>query len=242
MSRPPDERPPTPRGGGEAPDGLTLALPKGRVLAEAVAVFAAAGFPELRAVLDDSRRLLFRFPGRGLAVLVVRDADVPTYVEQGAADCGVCGKDVLLEQERAVYEPLDLGIGACRLVVAAPAAAGEDGRSRAEPQRAALPRIATKFPRLAARHYAQKGEQVEIIRLSGAIELAPLVGLADRIVDLVQTGETLRQNGLVELETILHATSRLIVNRASLKTKPRRLNGLVADLRRAAAPAAGAVR
>ncbi len=206
---------------------LTLALPKGRVLKEAVAVFAAAGLPEVREVLADSRRLLFRFPERALVVLVVRDADVPTYVEQGAADCGVVGKDLLLEQDRAVYEPLDLGIGACRLVVAAPAAGGQ---SRSP---TALPRVATKFPRLTAQHYAARGEQVEVIRLSGAIELAPLVGLADRIVDLVQTGETLRQNGLVEVETILAATSRLIVNRASLKTKPARLNALIADLRRA---------
>jgi ATP phosphoribosyltransferase len=209
-------------------DGLTIALPKGRVLKEAVDVFAAAGLAEMREVLADGRRLLFRFPARALTVLVVRDGDVPTYVEQGAADCGVVGRDVLLEQERAVYEPLDLKIGACRLVVAGPA-----GSAPAERRHGALPRVATKFPRLAARHFAEKGEQVEIIRLSGAIELAPLVGLADRIVDLVQTGETLRQNGLVELETILEATSRLIVNRASLKTKPRRLNALVADLRRA---------
>lgn len=222
-------------------DPLTLALPKGRVLQEAVAVFAAAGFPELREVLADGRRLLFRFPERALTVLVVRDADVPTYVEQGAADCGVCGKDVLLEQDRAVYEPLDLDIGACRLVVAAPAAHVRDGTLR-EPVRSGLPRVATKFPRLAARHYAQKGEQVEVIRLSGAIELAPLVGLADRIVDLVQTGETLKQNGLAEVETILHATSRLIVNRASLKTKPRRLNALVADLRRAIGASAAVPR
>ncbi len=229
-------------------EALTLALPKGRVLREAVGVFAAAGFPELREVLADSRRLLFRFPDRALTALVVRDADVPTYVEQGAADCGVCGKDVLLEQDRAVYEPLDLGIGACRLVVAAPAAYVKAGVLRAEPTRSGLPRVATKFPRLAARHYAQRGEQVEIIRLSGAIELAPLVGLADRIVDLVQSGETLRQNGLAEVETIFRATSRLIVNRASLKTKPRRLNALIADLRAAArrsapsAPTAGAAR
>lgn len=222
-------------------DALTLALPKGRVLPEAVAVFATAGFPEIGQVLTDNRRLLFRFPERALTVLVVRDADVPTYVEQGAADCGVCGKDVLLEQDRAVYEPLDLGIGACRLVVAAPAAEGQ-GTATAQAIRAGLPRVATKFPRLAARHFAQKGEQVEIIRLSGAIELAPLVGLADRIVDLVQTGETLRQNGLVELETIFHATSRFIVNRASLKTKPRRLNALVADLRRVTAAPNGAAR
>lgn len=220
-------------------DALTLALPKGRVLPEAVSVFAAAGFPEIREVLADGRRLLFRFPERALTVLVVRDADVPTYVEQGAADCGVCGKDVLLEQERAVYEPLDLGIGACRLVVAAPAAQVQGGALSAASARSGLPRVATKFPRLAARHFAQRGEQVEIIRLSGAIELAPLVGLADRIVDLVQTGETLRQNGLAEVETIFHASSRLIVNRASLKTKPGRLNALVADLRRATAAASG---
>lgn len=225
---------------------LTLALPKGRVLAEAVGVFAAAGLAELREVLADGRRLIFRFPSLDLTALVVRDADVPTYVEQGAADCGVVGKDVLLEQDPAVYEPLDLGIGACRLVVAAPAAR-VDGHGPAA-LRSTLPRVATKFPRLTAQHYAARGEQVEVIRLSGAIELAPLVGLADRIVDLVQTGETLRENGLVEVETILHATSRLIVNRASLKTKPARLNALIGQLRAACAaprpggPAAGASR
>jgi ATP phosphoribosyltransferase len=213
-------------------NALTIALPKGRVLAEAIEVFAAAGFPELRDILADSRRLLFRFPALAMTALVVRDADVPTYVEQGAADCGVVGKDVLLEQDRAVYEPLDLGIGHCRLTVAVPTAA-RDAAAHRVGRDTALPRVATKFPRLAARYYAEKGEPVEIIRLSGAIELAPLVGLADRIVDLVQTGETLRQNGLVETETILEATSRLIVNRASLKTKPRRLNALIGDLRRA---------
>lgn len=193
------------------PHTLTLALPKGRILRDTLALLESCGVPCTH-VLDDSRRLVFDIPG--YRFLVVRSQDVATYVEHGAADLGVVGKDVLLEEEPEVYEPLDLGFGYCRLVVAEPAAARERGAgawSRV--------RVATKYPRLAEAHFRSRGVQVEIIKLYGSIELAPLVGLSEQIVDLVSTGETLRQNGLEEVETILESTCRLIVNRGSMKTR-----------------------
>lgn len=176
------------------------------------------------AVLEDSRRLVFDEPG--YRYLVVRGQDVATYVEHGAADLGVVGKDVLLEQRPEVYEPLDLGFGYCRLAVARARAAREQGEASAWSHL----RVATKYPRLAGEHFRRKGVQVEIIKLYGSIELAPLVGLADRIVDLVSTGETLRQNGLEEEETILESTCRLIVNRASMKTRTRAVSALIQAL------------
>lgn len=200
---------------------MTLALPKGRILRDTLALLESCGV-SCAHVLDDSRRLVFDVPG--FRFLVVRSQDVATYVEHGAADLGVVGKDVLLEQEPEVYEPLDLGFGYCRLVVAEPAGAGARGGgawSRV--------RVATKYPRLAEVHFRAKGIQVEIIKLYGSIELAPLVGLSEQIVDLVSTGETLRQNGLTEVETILESTCRLVVNRASMKTR----TGPISDLIRA---------
>ncbi len=201
------------------PDGLTLALPKGRILEDTLDLLEAGGV-RCRHVLADSRRLVHEVPG--YRFLVVRSQDVTTYVEHGAADLGVVGKDVLLEQEPDVYEPLDLGFGYCRLVVAEP----RDVRSRGGAAGWSRVRVATKYPRLAEAHFRKKGVQVELIKLYGSIELAPLVGLADQVVDLVSSGETLRQNGLVEVETILESTCRLIVNRASMKTR----TGPVADL------------
>jgi ATP phosphoribosyltransferase len=202
---------------------LTLALPKGRILEDTLALLGECGVP-CAEVLDDSRRLVFDVPG--YRFLVVRAQDVVTYVEHGAADLGVVGKDVLLEQRPEVYEPLDLGFGYCRLVVArAKAPAGSVDAAGWS----AL-RVATKYPRLAQEHFRQKGVQVEVIKLYGSIELAPLVGLADRIVDLVSSGETLRQNGLEEVETILESTCRLIVNRAAMKTRTRRVSELIRAL------------
>ncbi|MDW7710220.1 MAG: ATP phosphoribosyltransferase [Deferrisomatales bacterium] len=204
-------------------DRLTLALPKGRILRDTLALLEGCGVPCTH-VLDDSRRLVFDVPG--YRFLVVRSQDVATYVEHGAADLGVAGKDVLLEQEPEVYEPLDLGFGYCRLVVAEPAGAscrGAGAWSRV--------RVATKYPRLAEAHFRVKGIQVEIIKLYGSIELAPLVGLSEQIVDLVSTGETLRQNGLVEVETILESTCRLVVNRASMKTRTAAIAGLIRAFR-----------
>ncbi len=193
------------------PKLLTLALPKGRLLKPAVELLRGLG---VDGVDESSRKLIFADPHRGLRVLILKPADVPSYVEYGAADLGIVGKDILLEQEPDVYEPLDLKFGFCRLVVAEP----EELWKQDDPAKWSWVRVATKYPNLTERYFSERGIQVELIRLDGSIELAPLVGLADRIVDLVQSGETLRVNGLVEVAEIMQSTARLIVNRASLKT------------------------
>lgn len=204
---------------------LTLALPKGRLLAPALTMLKNMG---LDGVDADSRKLIFSDDRRGLRFLVLKPADIPTYVEYGAADLGIVGKDILLEQEPDVYEPLDLGFGFCRLVVAEPRALWE----RDDPSKWSWVRVATKYPTLTERYFSERGIQVEMIRLDGSIELAPLVGLADRIVDLVQSGETLRANGLVEVAEIVRSTARLIVNRASLKTEYSPVSQLVEEMKR----------
>ena len=211
-------------------DVLTIALPKGRLLREAVEIFACAGI-DAGAVLKNDRRLIFENPKEGVRFMVVRAQDVPAYVEYGAADLGIAGKDVLIEQGKDLYEPLDMGIGKCRMVVAEPKAliAGDN------PRRWTHVRVATKYPNITTSFFLEKGVQVEIIKLYGSIELAPLLGLCERIVDLVQTGETLRTNGLSEVETIMDVTSRLVCNRASLKTKPKRLKTLIEALRKTVA-------
>jgi ATP phosphoribosyltransferase len=159
----------------------------------------------------------------------LRPVDIPTYVEYGAADVGIVGKDVIEEEDRDVYEPLDLKFGRCRLVVAQPGSARQE-RSLTD---WSYIRVATKFPRITERHYNGKGVPVEIIRLSGSIELAPLVGLCERIVDLVETGRTLVENGLVAVEDIMQVTARLIVNRASQKTKYEQITDLIGRLKQA---------
>ena len=188
---------------------LTLALSKGRILEDSAPLLAALGLaPE--AGLDDRR---LRLPSKDpeVQLLIVRPADVPTYVEYGAADFGIVGKDVLMEHgSDALYEPLDLGFAQCRLVVAAREKSGQSPRRL---------RVATKYPEITRRHFAEKGQQVEIIKLYGSMELAPLVGLSDCIVDLVNTGSTLRANGLKEIETIAPISARLIVNKAAMKMK-----------------------
>jgi len=204
--------------------GLTLALPKGRLLDPALDLLRELG---VTGVDPDSRKLIFRDPGRDLEILLLKPADVPAYVTYGAADLGVVGKDILLEQEPDVYEPLDLGFGFCRLVVAEPRALWE----RDDPAKWSWVRVATKYPRLTEQYFSARGIQVEIVRLDGSIELAPLVGLADRIVDLVQSGETLRANGLVEVAEITRSTARLIVNRASMKTEHAAVTRLIDDMR-----------
>lgn len=204
---------------------LTLALPKGRLLGPALEMFRRMGLDGLDV---DSRRLIFSDEPHGLRFLVLKPADVPTYVEYGAADLGIVGKDILLEQEPDVYEPLDLGFGFCRLVVAEPLALWE----RDDPAKWSWVRVATKYPTLTERYFSERGIQVEMVRLDGSIELAPLVGLADRIVDLVQSGETLRANGLVEVAEITRSTARLIVNRASLKTEYSPVSRLVDEMKR----------
>ena len=205
-------------------NGLTLALPKGRLLDPALDLLRELG---VSGIDPDSRKLIFRDAGRDLEVLLLKPADVPAYVIYGAADLGVVGKDILLEQEPDVYEPLDLGFGFCRLVVAEPRALWE----RDDPAKWSWVRVATKYPRLTEAYFSARGIQVEIVRLDGSIELAPLVGLADRIVDLVQSGETLRANGLVEVAEITRSTARVIVNRASMKTEHGAVTQLIDDMR-----------
>ena len=204
-------------------DSLTIALPKGRLLTEAVALFKAAGI-DLTDELKDTRRLIFEKDGA--TFMIVRSQDVPTYVEHGAADVGLAGADVLAEEERDLYEPLDLGIGYCRMIVAEPRELAKSDN----PASWTHVKVATKYPNITRRHFLAKGVQVEMIKLYGSIEIAPLLGLSERVVDLVETGETLKKNGLVEVETIMEVTSRLIVNRASLKTRPTKVKELVERL------------
>jgi len=190
---------------------LTLALSKGRILEDSAPLLAALGLAPATGL--DDRRLRLPSKDPEVQLLIVRPADVPTYVEYGAADFGIVGKDVLMEHGGdSLYEPLDLGFAQCRLVVAAPARAPTGGPLRRL-------RVATKYPEITRRHFAEKGQQVEIIKLYGSMELAPLVGLSDCIVDLVNTGSTLRANGLKEIETIAPISARLIVNKAAMKMK-----------------------
>jgi len=223
---------------------IILALPKGRILEESAAVFARAGH-DLSPVLGDSRRLVHDCGA--LRVLVLRSSDVATYVAHGAADLGVAGSDVLDEEGRDLFEPLDLGIGRCRMIVAEraePAKSAElpelpdqaPGRSawdEVSDRAQAHLRIATKYPRTTRAYLQRKGITAEVIKLSGAIELGPLTGLCDRIVDITQTGETLRQNGLVVIDTVAEVSSRLVVNPARLKLDGDRLAALIDRLERA---------
>ena len=202
---------------------LTIALAKGRIQHDALSLLGRAGVR----VCDDainSRRLAVGDEGGRYRFVFVKPADVPVYVEHGVADCGVVGRDVLLEAEADLLQPLDLGIGRCRLAVAAP-----HGRMDAE---LVAPRVATKYPRVAAAHFGARGTPVEIIALSGSVELAPLLGLADCIVDLVETGRTLAENGLEVVETIAQSSARLVVNRASYQLKAGSVAALIDSLRR----------
>jgi len=200
---------------------LRLALPKGRILEEAAEIFARAGY-DLAPVFGDSRRLVHECGP--LRVLVLRSSDVPTYVAHGAADIGVAGSDVLDEEGRDLYEPIDLGIGRGRMIVAERADAPVDERSQMHV------RYATKYPRTTREYLRRKGRTAEVIKLSGAIELGPLTGLCDRIVDITQTGETLRQNGLVLVDTVGEVSSRLVVNRAAMKLAAAPLGTLIERL------------
>jgi ATP phosphoribosyltransferase len=205
---------------------LRLALPKGRILEEAAEIFGRAGY-DLAPVFGDNRRLVHECGP--LRVLVLRSSDVPTYVAHGAADLGVSGSDVLDEEGRDLYEPLDLGIGRCRMIVAERADAPVDERSQMHV------RYATKYPRTTREYLRRKGRTAEVIKLSGAIELGPLTGLCDRIVDITQTGETLRQNGLVLVDTVGEVSSRLVVNPAAMKLVAGPLGTLIARLEAALA-------
>lgn len=206
-------------------DTLAIALSKGKLLEPALALFKRVGLAP-KDVSPDSRRLIFEHPASGTTLMIIRPSDVPTYVEYGAVDAGIVGADVLMEQATDVYEPLDLKFGSCRLAVAAPeSAVKRNGRHGARL------RVATKYPNLTERYFTQQGIPIEIIKLYGSVELAPLVGLADRIVDLVSSGATLRAHNLVIMDVITESTARLIVNRASLKLKHKRVNGLIEALR-----------
>ena len=218
-------------------DRIAIALPKGRLFDEAVGLFARLGVGGVEA-LADSRRLTCEDADGRFRFLALKPVDIPVYVEHGATDLGIVGKDLLLEQGRDVYEPLDLGFGACRLVVAEPASL----RLHDDPRSWTSLRVATKYPRLTERHFSQKGIQVEIVHLSGSIELAPTMGLAERIVDLVATGRTLRENGLVEVEEILKSSARLIVNRASLKTRYQAIQMVIEGLRKRVMAQRGGIR
>jgi ATP phosphoribosyltransferase len=213
-------------------DGITLALPKGRVLKAVLPLMKRAGITPERAFADeDDRRLRFSTNVPGLEIVRVRSFDVATFVAFGAAELGVAGSDVLAEFEYPeIYAPVDLKVGKCRLIVAEPEAMAPDD----DPQRWSHIRVATKYPQLTRRHFAGRGVQAECIRLSGAVELAPGLGLCRRIVDLVETGRTLKANGLVEVEQIAEVTSRLAVNRTALKTRPEAIMGWIEKFRRAA--------
>lgn len=187
---------------------LRIAMPKGRIYKKAAALFREAGL-NLPEDLDESRKLIIPIPELNMEFIMAKPVDVPTYVEYGVTDLGIVGKDVLVEDNRDVYELLDLGIARCRMsVIGLP-----DWKPTLHP------RVATKYPLTASKYFRERGQQVEVIKLNGSIELAPLIGLADRIVDMVETGTTLRENGLVEMEKIFDITSRLIANRVSYRMK-----------------------
>src|SRR3954447_18774091 len=192
-----------------SPRPLTVALPKGRVQKALATLFARAGLDA--SVLDGDDRTLIRQTADGRArFLLLKPDDVPTYVEFGAADLGVSGRDILLERRYDLYQPLDLGIGRCRMVVAAPID---------RPEMPSVPRVATKYPRIASDHFAARGIQAEVIFVQGSVELAPLVGLADLIVDLVETGSTLKENHLVVIEDVVAISSVVVANRAAYKLR-----------------------
>ncbi len=205
---------------------IVLALPKGRILAECEPLLRAVGIiPDPDYSDEDSRKLRFTTNIPNLDVVRVRSFDVATFVAFGGAQIGICGSDVLMEFDYPeIYAPLDLGIGACRISVAEPAAtAGMD-----DPSTWSRIRVATKYPNIARRHYAARGVHVDVVHLNGAMELAPGLGLTRQIVDLVASGSTLRANGLVETEVITQVSSRLIVNRTALKVRPEAIGGWIA--------------
>jgi len=200
---------------------LRVALPKGRLLHPCLELFQDLGCVGLMGILS-TRRLVWEEPEQGLSFLVIRPADVLIYVEHGAADLGIVGRDVLREEQRDVYVPMSLGFGRCRLVVAGPPDIQDENlhlRHRL--------RVATKYPRLAREYFLKRGISAEVVSLSGSVELAPLVGLADLVVDLVQTGRTMRENNLVEIDEIMTSEACLIVNRASHKLRLKEIDQLM---------------
>ena len=203
---------------------LTVALAKGRLAQKAMEMFGAVGIHCEEMANKDSRKLIFENPELGMRFFLAKATDVPTYVEYGAADIGIVGKDTLLEEGRRLYEVLDLKIGQCRMCVCGPESA------RAHLKNHELIRVATKYPRIAKDYfYNHKDQTVEIIKLNGSIELAPIVGLSEVIVDIVETGSTLRENGLTVLEEICPLSARMVVNQVSMKTENQRITALIRD-------------
>jgi len=205
---------------------LTIALPKGKLFGLSANLLEKIGYTA-EGLSDKSRKLIISNEEKKIRFIVSKTADVPTYVEYGAADIGVIGKDVLLETEKDVYELLDMGFGRCHLMMAVPKA-----EKRAKLMDYNHTRVATKFPHIAEKFFRQQGMQMEYIKLNGSIELGPIVGLSESIVDIVETGTTLRENDLEEIVSIQEATARLIANRVSFKLKFDRIHNLVEDLRR----------
>ena len=205
---------------------LTIALSKGRLADQALDLLEASGY-DCTVARERTRRLILEDPVNGLRFIMAKPADVPTYVDYGAADIGVVGKDTLLEEGRLLYEVLNLGFGACRMCVCGPAAL--QGRLDSLPNK----RVATKYPNIAREYFETKRrESVEIIRLNGSVELAPLIGLAEVIVDIVESGRTLAENGLAVLETIAPISARMVVNRVSMKMKADRIGPMIQAIRR----------
>jgi ATP phosphoribosyltransferase len=213
-------------GQAKADGPLKIAVPRGALLGETLDALDAVGI-DTSEPRGESRSLIF--PGQSITLVTMRPSDVPTYVEAGAADVGITGKDVLLEQsDRVVYELLDLGFGRCRMVLAGRVGDERLGESQ---RRLGMMRIATKYPHIAERHFERTGRQVEVIEVKGSVELAPLIGLADGIVDLVATGRTLEENNLEVREEILECTARFVANRVAHKLRAREVDGLAAKLR-----------
>jgi ATP phosphoribosyltransferase len=213
---------------------IVLALPKGRILDEAGPLLSRAGVEPAPDYADESSRRL-RFPTNhaGLDVIRVRSFDIATFVAFGGAQIGLCGGDVLMEFDYPeVYAPLDLGIGHCRISVAEP----KDDAGQTDLNALSRIRVASKYPNVTKKHFAAKGVQAEIVALNGSMELAPGLGLSRFIVDLVQTGSTLKANGLVETDIIAHVSTRLIVNRVALKTRPDEISGWIENFRKALGP------
>lgn len=204
---------------------LTIALPKGKLFTRSAELLAKIGYTA-EGLSEKSRKLVITNEEKKIKFIITKTADLPTYVEYGAADIGIIGKDVLLEEAKDVYELLDLKYGACHLMMAVPEASLKDKLSDY-----AHMRVATKFPGIAEQFFTSKGIQMEYIKLNGSIELGPMVGLAEIIVDIVETGQTLKENNLIEIAHITDATARFIANRVSFKMKFERINQMVEDLR-----------
>jgi ATP phosphoribosyltransferase len=205
---------------GQAREPLTVAVPKGRILKALVPLMAKAGF-DTAPLLENDRRLVRASADGSLSYVFLKPDDVPTYVEYGAADLGISGRDTLLERGYDLYTPVDLGIGRCRLVVAGP-----EGKTAPD-----VPRVATKYPRITAEHFTRRGVQIEVIEVHGSVELAPLTGLSHLIVDVVETGTTLRENRLTIVEDVAEVSTLLIANRAAYKLRADVIRPLIERLR-----------